>query len=263
MFKLVIAVALKLMTVKIIYIGLFLDDSNHRNKKKNVTIRNINIDEKNPISILNELRCGLKYNLIEQSGPPHNPTFKITVEIDGQTYYGEGNSKKTAKSEAAGAALKSFTQVLEDGKMVIPIHRTGSNRRIASETADKDKAAKLVKGRVTKGPLMLLNELYPNAEFTCVNNENDPYARFKITIKIRNESFTGSGRYSEKNKLFIFSCNYFFIIIGSNKKLAKNAAALTALRQLINYNVNHQFQSPIEYKSASSEEQEKADIIGR
>lgn len=190
---------LEYMLFSLILTFIFLlDDSSQGNtKKKKSNVRNINIDDKNPISILNELRFGLKYNFIEQSGPPHNPMFKVSVEVDGQTYFGGGNSKKAAKAEAATEALKSFIQFPSNGT-IISVNRTSSNKMdfTSDQIVDKDKALKLAKSKITKGPLMLLNELYPNAEFTCVNNESDPYARFKFTIKIRNESYTGSGKYS-------------------------------------------------------------------
>ena len=39
---------------------------------------------------LNELRPGLEYKLLEQSGPVHMPTFKIAIDLDGQIFTGEG-----------------------------------------------------------------------------------------------------------------------------------------------------------------------------
>ena len=45
---------------------------------------------KNPCLALNELRPGLEYKLIEQTGPVHMPTFKISIEFDGRTFTGEG-----------------------------------------------------------------------------------------------------------------------------------------------------------------------------
>merc|ERR1712029_426602 len=41
---------------------------------------------KNPCLALNELRPGLEYKLLEQSGPVHMPTFKIAIDLDGQIY---------------------------------------------------------------------------------------------------------------------------------------------------------------------------------
>merc|ERR1712062_666034 len=51
---------------------------------------------KNPCLALNELRPGLEYKLLEQSGPVHMPTFKIAIDLDGQIFTGEGRyvSKK-------------------------------------------------------------------------------------------------------------------------------------------------------------------------
>ena len=45
---------------------------------------------KNPCLALNELKPGIAYNLVEQAGPVHMPKFKIAIELDGQTFTGEG-----------------------------------------------------------------------------------------------------------------------------------------------------------------------------
>ena len=45
---------------------------------------------KNPCLALNELKPGLEYKLLEQTGPVHMPKFKIAIELDGQTFTGEG-----------------------------------------------------------------------------------------------------------------------------------------------------------------------------
>lgn len=179
-------------------------DSPQDFKKFKSEVRNINIEEKNPISILNELRYGLKYEIIEQSGPPHNPTFKVRVNVDGQTYYGIGNSKKAAKCEAANEALKSFIQfpnshmIISANKQTISVNRTDfTSDQIANK--DNKNISKLNKNKTAKGPLMLLNEMYPDAEFTCISNDSDPYCRFKIVIKIGNETFQGTG-----NSFYLF-----------------------------------------------------------
>uniref|UniRef100_A0AAY4DCT5 Spermatid perinuclear RNA-binding protein n=1 Tax=Denticeps clupeoides TaxID=299321 RepID=A0AAY4DCT5_9TELE len=65
---------------------------------------------KNPVMELNELRRGLKYDLVSESGSSHVKSFVIEVEVDGQKYQGTGTSKKLAKANAALAALE---QVLE------------------------------------------------------------------------------------------------------------------------------------------------------
>ncbi|KAJ8958245.1 hypothetical protein NQ318_017388 [Aromia moschata] len=204
----------------------------------------ININEKNPISILNEVRLGLKYEVIEQSGPSHNPVFKVSVEVDGHTYYGTGNSKKAAKSEAAIEALKSFIQFPNNGTIVST--NTVSNDKMdftSDQIVNKgNNSAKISSKKMTpKGPVMLLNELYPGAEYDCSSNETDPFARYKITITIGNESFSGTG---------------------TSKKLAKNAAARSALNKLAAPSEMSE-SLPNIYGYSNKEDQEKADTIGR
>ena len=63
---------------------------------------------KNALMALNEKKPGLSYNMISQSGPVHAPTFVIAVEIDGQTFQGQGTSKKTARTEAAQNACRAL-----------------------------------------------------------------------------------------------------------------------------------------------------------
>ncbi|XP_054419240.1 double-stranded RNA-specific adenosine deaminase isoform X3 [Pteronotus mesoamericanus] len=73
---------------------------------------------KNPISGLLEYAqfasqtC--EFNLIEQSGPPHEPRFKFQVVINGREFPpAEAGSKKVAKQDAA---VKAMTVLLEEAK---------------------------------------------------------------------------------------------------------------------------------------------------
>jgi ribonuclease-3 len=46
------------------------------------------------------------YTVVEESGPPHNPTFTVAVVFDGcELGRGQGKSKKSAEQHAARAAL--------------------------------------------------------------------------------------------------------------------------------------------------------------
>ena len=50
------------------------------------------------------------YRLINSSGPRHNPTFKISVSIQGsKLYIGTGSSKQDAQQNAAKKLLKNIT----------------------------------------------------------------------------------------------------------------------------------------------------------
>lgn len=61
---------------------------------------------KNPMMILNEIRPGVKYDYISESGDSHAKVFVMSVEVDGETFHGSGRSKRIAKSRAAQAALQ-------------------------------------------------------------------------------------------------------------------------------------------------------------
>ncbi|XP_013394179.1 double-stranded RNA-specific editase 1-like [Lingula anatina] len=65
---------------------------------------------KNALMQLNEIKPGLQYKVMSQSGPVHAPTFIISVEVNGQAFEGVGNTKKRAKLNAAEKALRSFVQ---------------------------------------------------------------------------------------------------------------------------------------------------------
>ena len=70
---------------------LFSPGSDRSKKKKGINKNKSAFQPlKNPCLALNELKSGLEYKLLEQSGPVHMPKFKIAIELDGQTFTGEG-----------------------------------------------------------------------------------------------------------------------------------------------------------------------------
>ena len=72
---------------------------------KNRTKKNPPLQQ-NAIGKLNDRFRGLKYQLIQQEGPLHKAMFVIALELQGQMFVGQGNSKKRAKLVAAEKALK-------------------------------------------------------------------------------------------------------------------------------------------------------------
>lgn len=176
------------------FLPIFLEnDVNVKRKKVNLKI---NLNERNPVAILNELKAGLSYELLEQSGPSHAPIFTVAVNVNGQRYLGAGKSKKLAKCNAANAALRSFIQFPDNCKVIqnktsndatidftTDVFEPGKNH---SETVPK-------KNALPKGPVMLLNELYPSTKYECKENEGDVFSRFHITVNIGGECFIGTG----------------------------------------------------------------------
>lgn len=55
----------------------------------------------NALMRLNQLKPGLQYKLISQTGPVHVPVFTMAVEVDGKNFEASGPSKRTAKLHVA------------------------------------------------------------------------------------------------------------------------------------------------------------------
>lgn len=196
------------------------------------------LENKNPICLLNELRSGLKYNVLDQFGPSHAPIFKVGIEVDGQTYYGIGGSKKVAKCRAAEEALKSFIQ-LPNNSMKMCTNGPPKNTTIdfTMDSFDDNNKNNIVKkgDNIVKPPVMLLNELYTNATYEYKEDQNCAFSRFQVIITVNGEKFIGNG---------------------SSKKLARNAAATSALAKL-------NFRITDKVSAVCRASQERADFIGR
>lgn len=55
----------------------------------------------NALMRLNQLKPGLQYKLLSQTGPVHVPVFTMAVEVDGKNFEASGPSKRTAKLHVA------------------------------------------------------------------------------------------------------------------------------------------------------------------
>ncbi|KAM9328463.1 double-stranded RNA-specific editase 1-like [Pholidichthys leucotaenia] len=92
---------------------------------------------KNPVMILNELRPGLKYDFVSESGESHAKNFVMSVTIDAQNFQGSGRNKKLAKSRAAQAALSALFNVqLDQAPSRQPIPREGLQLHLPQVLAD-------------------------------------------------------------------------------------------------------------------------------
>ena len=69
------------------------------------------LEGKNPVSILNELYPGVIFNLVSADGPSHAPQFCVTATLANLTLEGRGNSKKEAKLHASKALLVHIHKV--------------------------------------------------------------------------------------------------------------------------------------------------------
>ncbi|KAJ3584070.1 hypothetical protein NHX12_014566 [Muraenolepis orangiensis] len=194
---------------------------------------------KNALMQLNEIKPGLQYKLLSQTGPVHAPVFVMTVEVNGQLFEGSGPTKKKAKLNAAERALRSFVQFPNASEAHLAMGRTLSvHTDFTSDQADFPDM--LFNGFETaaatpddpfylahhhngsfgslgidgKNPVMILNELRPGLKYDFVSESGESHAKnFVMSVTVDAQTFQGSGR---------------------NKKLAKARAAQAALSALFN-----------------------------
>uniref|UniRef100_A0AAR2KM06 Spermatid perinuclear RNA-binding protein n=1 Tax=Pygocentrus nattereri TaxID=42514 RepID=A0AAR2KM06_PYGNA len=160
----------------------------------------------NALMRLNQLKPGLQYKLISQTGPVHVPVFTMAVEVDGKTYEASGPSKRTAKLHVA-------VKVLQD--MGLP---TGVEQKVAEPAKADDTAATSARqqGPILtkhgKNPVMELNEKRRGLKYELISETGGSHdKRFVMEVEIDGQKFQGTG---------------------SNKKVAKAYAALAALEKL-------------------------------
>ncbi|KAL3054281.1 hypothetical protein OYC64_006582 [Pagothenia borchgrevinki] len=90
-----------------------IDDKSPNKKKKKLQKKSP--EEKaeppqamNALMRLNQLKPGLQYKLISQTGPVHVPVFTMAVEVDGKNFEASGPSKRTAKLHVAVKVLQDM-----------------------------------------------------------------------------------------------------------------------------------------------------------
>lgn len=177
---------------------------------------------------MNELKTGAIYRVVSQTGPTHAPIFTIAVEIDGQTYEGQGRTKKMAKHAAAELALRNIVQFRNTPEIHLAMNNCQTSSPLepdfTSDVTEKDnhlvnafktltQEPKAAGKFLDKGPVALINELYPGVIYKCISDSGESYAKFTISVTVDGETFEGTG---------------------PSKKLAKAAASKAALAKLRN-----------------------------
>ncbi|XP_053193826.1 interleukin enhancer-binding factor 3 homolog isoform X2 [Scomber japonicus] len=220
-----------------------IDDKSPNKKKKKLQKKSPEEKAEPPQSMnalmrLNQLKPGLQYKLISQTGPVHVPVFTMAVEVDGKTFEASGPSKRTAKLHVAvkvlqdmglptGVELKTAepvkseeavaaTTVEELRPAVTPIEMTAATTGTANaDSTDAAEAARQQGPILTKhgkNPVMELNEKRRGLKYELISETGGSHdKRFVMEVEIDGQKFQGTG---------------------SNKKVAKAYAALAALERL-------------------------------
>uniref|UniRef100_A0A8C9WA07 Interleukin enhancer binding factor 3b n=1 Tax=Scleropages formosus TaxID=113540 RepID=A0A8C9WA07_SCLFO len=171
----------------------------------------------NALMRLNQLKPGLQYKLVSQTGPVHVPVFTMAVEVNGKNYEASGPSKRTAKLHVAvkvlqdmglptGVEVKTAETKNEEGTGDVETNPQPT----ASGAADMQQGPILTKHG--KNPVMELNEKQRGLKYELISETGGSHdKRFVMEVEINGQKFQGTG---------------------SNKKVAKAYAALAALEQL-------------------------------
>ncbi|ETE60035.1 Interleukin enhancer-binding factor 3 [Ophiophagus hannah] len=186
----------------------------------------------NALMKLNQLKPGLQYKLVSQTGPVHAPIFTMSVEVDGITYEASGPSKKTAKLHVA-------VKVLQDMGLPTGVEGKEKGDESAEETDQKPVAVAVppvveiictpsaaspseqtenvkqqgpILTKHGKNPVMELNEKRRGLKYELISETGGSHdKRFVMEVEVDGQKFQGAG---------------------SNKKVAKAYAALAALEKL-------------------------------
>ncbi|NXM60092.1 STRBP protein, partial [Illadopsis cleaveri] len=210
-------------------------DDKDPNKKMKRNLRKIldskAIDLMNALMRLNQIRPGLQYKLLSQSGPVHAPVFTMSVDVDGTTYEASGPSKKTAKLHVAVKVLQAMgypTGFDADVECVSSDEKSdtegknetssiSSNNNTGNATADTSATLEVrTQGPILtasgKNPVMELNEKRRGLKYELISETGGSHdKRFVMEVEVDGQKFRGAG---------------------PNKKVAKASAALAALEKL-------------------------------
>ncbi|ELV14044.1 Interleukin enhancer-binding factor 3 [Tupaia chinensis] len=188
----------------------------------------------NALMRLNQLKPGLQYKLVSQTGPVHAPIFTMSVEVDGSSFEASGPSKKTAKLHVAVKVLQDMglptgaegrdssrgedSAEESDMKPVLappPMVEAISNPSAvypSDATAENVKQQGPILTKHGKNPVMELNEKRRGLKYELISETGGSHdKRFVMEVEVDGQKFQGAG---------------------SNKKVAKAFAALAALEKL-------------------------------
>ncbi|KAK3522054.1 hypothetical protein QTP70_022628, partial [Hemibagrus guttatus] len=187
------------------------------------------IDSNQPMNALmrlNQIRPGLQYKLLSQSGPVHAPVFTMSVDVDGTIYEASGSSKKTAKLHVAVKVLQAmgyptgFDTDLDsmsadeksDGE-----GKSETSTYLSNNTSHSTDTSSTLEVR-TQGPILTASGKNPVMEL----NEKRRGLKYELISE--------SG--GSHDKRFVEVDGQKFRGAGPNKKVAKASAALAALEKL-------------------------------
>uniref|UniRef100_A0A3Q3VTX1 Uncharacterized protein n=1 Tax=Mola mola TaxID=94237 RepID=A0A3Q3VTX1_MOLML len=164
---------------------------------------------KNPVSGLMEYAQYLGHNceflLLDQSGPSHDPRFRMQVMLNRRLFpVAEASSKKVAKKDAAAATLRTLIGEVQGGKSTegtVEIGGTGSAERSGMAEEPQQPLSRSLPGG--KNPVSVLMEYSQRSgnpiEFIITGQAGPPHdPRFMYKVKVGESLFSEASAPSKK-----------------------------------------------------------------
>uniref|UniRef100_A0A3B3D9V3 Adenosine deaminase RNA specific n=1 Tax=Oryzias melastigma TaxID=30732 RepID=A0A3B3D9V3_ORYME len=184
---------------------------------------------KNPVSGLMEyaqyLGQSCEFLLLDQSGPSHDPRFRMQVMLNGRLFpIAEASNKKVAKKDAAAATLRILIKEMQGGESAADEDNTASMDREPDQLPDTSGSAENTQGgsgsggaEGAEGPRQPLSRSLPGGknpvsvlmeysqrsgkpiEFIATGQTGPPHdPRFKYRVKVGENLFAESSAPSKK-----------------------------------------------------------------
>ncbi|KPP66244.1 interleukin enhancer-binding factor 3-like [Scleropages formosus] len=177
----------------------------------------------NALMRLNQLKPGLQYKLVSQTGPVHVPVFTMAVEVNGKNYEASGPSKRTAKLHVAvkvlqdmglptGVEVKTAETKNEEGTGDVetnpqPTASGAADMPLGStskcETSDSSEGSRQQGPILTKhgkNPVMELNEKQRGLKYELISETGGSHdKRFVMEVEINGQKFQGTGSNKKHN----------------------------------------------------------------
>uniref|UniRef100_A0A3Q3VRE0 Uncharacterized protein n=1 Tax=Mola mola TaxID=94237 RepID=A0A3Q3VRE0_MOLML len=163
---------------------------------------------KNPVSGLMEYAQYLGHNceflLLDQSGPSHDPRFRMQVMLNRRLFpVAEASSKKVAKKDAAAATLRTLIGEVQGGSTegTVEIGGTGSAERSGMAEEPQQPLSRSLPGG--KNPVSVLMEYSQRSgnpiEFIITGQAGPPHdPRFMYKVKVGESLFSEASAPSKK-----------------------------------------------------------------
>uniref|UniRef100_A0AAZ3NY31 Spermatid perinuclear RNA-binding protein n=1 Tax=Oncorhynchus tshawytscha TaxID=74940 RepID=A0AAZ3NY31_ONCTS len=153
----------------------------------------------NALMRLNQIRPGLQYKLLSQSGPVHAPVFTMSVDVDSTVHEASGSSKKTAKLHVAVKVLQAmgyptgFDTDLDcsadeksdgEGRSESSTHSNNTTHSDSSNTLEVRTQGPILTAS-GKNPVMELNEKRRGLKYELISESGGSHDK-RFAMEVRN-----------------------------------------------------------------------------